>query len=233
MRFRKSASSPTTSMPSSHETPPRSSRLSPRAAATPFIAPYSNSSPTTNLSPPSGNLSNSAGNTTDSRAFSGRLDFNLTQKDNMFVRGGVIDATSTSGLAFISSNLVGNGAVDVDRDANITLSETHSFSPRLINNFLSSNGRSSPNFTPTSKNVRPFVAFNDGTDGLGPWNGIPQGRTQNTFQYLDTVTYNIGSHTLKAGYELNRVQSNGGGGPTIRGADNPITPFAFPCWRPT
>src|SRR6266478_525574 len=170
------------------------------------------------VSTASGSLSNSAANTTDSRAFSGRLDFNLTQKDNMFVRGGVINLTSTTGLAFITSNLVGNGAVDVDRDANITLSETHSFSPRLINNFLASYGRSSPNFTPTSKNVGPFVAFADGnTDGLGPWSGIPQGRTQNTFQYLDTVTYNIGSHTLKAGYELNRVQLNGSFDSNVRG----------------
>jgi Carboxypeptidase regulatory-like domain/TonB-dependent Receptor Plug Domain len=166
---------------------------------------------------PSGTISNSAANTTDSRALSGRLDFNLTQKDNMFVRGGVADTTSTSGLAFISSNLVGNGAVDVNREANITLSETHSFSPRLINNFLASYGRSSPNFTPTSKNVGPFVGFNDGTDGLGPWSGIPQGRTQNTFQYLDTVTYNIGAHTLKAGYELNRIQSNGAFDSNVRG----------------
>jgi hypothetical protein len=169
------------------------------------------------VSSPSGTISNSAANTTDSRAFSGRLDFNLTQKDNMFVRGGVINLTSTTGLAFITSNLVGNGAVDVDRDANITLSETHSFSPRLINNFLASYGRSSPNFTPTSKSVGAFVGFNDGTDGLGPWSGIPQGRTQNTFQYLDTVTYNIGSHTLKAGYELNRVQLNGSFDSNVRG----------------
>src|SRR5258708_36268381 len=127
----------------------------------------------------------------------------MSQKDTMFVRGGVADSTSTSGLAFISSNLVGNGAVVVNRDANITLSETHSFSPRLINNFLASYGRSSPNFTPTSKNVGPFVAFNDGTDGLGRWNGIPQGRTQNTFQYLDTETYNSSSHHLRAADELN------------------------------
>jgi hypothetical protein len=169
------------------------------------------------VSTPSGTLSNSAANTTDSRAFSGRLDFNMTQKDNMFVRGGVADLTSTSGLAFITSNLNGNGAVVVNRDANITLSQTHTFSPRLINNFLASYGRSSPNFTPTAKSIGPFVGFNDGTDGLGAWSGIPQGRTQNTFQYLDTVTYNVGRHTLKIGYELNRIQSNGGFDANVRG----------------
>ncbi len=171
------------------------------------------------VSAPSGTVSNSAVNTTDSRAFSGRLDFNLTQRDNMFVRGGVADATAfAANNAFITSNLVGNGAEVVNRDANITLSETHSFSPRLINNFLASYGRTSPDFTPTSKNIGPFVAFADGnTDGLGPWSGIPQGRTQNTFQYLDTVTYNVGRHTLKAGYELNRIQSNGAFDANVRG----------------
>jgi len=171
------------------------------------------------VSSPSGTVSNSAANTKNSRAFSGRLDFNLRSNDNMFVRGGVADTTQAGapGLPFITSNLVGNGAEVVNRDANITYSETHSFSPRLINNFLASYGRTSPIFTPTAKTPGPFIAFNDGTDGLGPWTGIPQGRTQNTFQYLDTVTYNIGRHTLKVGYELNRIQSNGAFDANVRG----------------
>jgi hypothetical protein len=171
------------------------------------------------VSSPSGSVSNSASATTNSRAFSGRLDFNLRQKDNMFVRGGVVDTTQAGapGLPFITSNLVGNGAEVVNRDANITFSETHTFSPTLINNFLASYGRTSPIFTPTAKNPGPFVAFNDGFDGLGSWTGIPQGRTQNTFQYLDTVTYNVGRHTLKIGYELNRVQLNGSFDSNVRG----------------
>jgi hypothetical protein len=167
---------------------------------------------------PNGTVSNSAANTANSKAFSGRLDFNLRDRDNLFVRGGVADSVAQGGsLAFITSNLVGNGAVVVNRDANITISETHTFSPRMVNNFLASYGRTSPNFTPTAQTAGPFVAFNDGTDGLGPWSGIPQGRRQNTFQYLDTVTYTIGAHTLKAGYELNRIQLNGAFDSNVRG----------------
>jgi hypothetical protein len=170
------------------------------------------------VSSPSGSVSNAAANTTNSRAFSGRLDFNLRQNDNLFVRGGVVDNTTEGGgLAFITSNLVGNGASLVNRDANVTISETHVFSPRMVNNFLASFGRSSPNFTPTAKNLGPFIAFGDGVSGLGAWSGIPQGRTQNTFQYLDTLTYTVGAHTLKAGYELNRIQSNGSFDSNVRG----------------
>ncbi|MCU1263616.1 MAG: TonB-dependent Receptor Plug Domain protein [Bryobacterales bacterium] len=187
------------------------------------------------VSSPSGSISNSAPNTTNTRAFGGRLDFNFTQKDTLFVRGGVSDLDAfASSQAFITSNLVGNGVSQVGRDANITSSYTHVFSPVLVNNFLASYGRNSPNFTPIAKTLGPAIFFNDGFDALGGWSGAPQGRVQNTFQYLDTITYSRGNHSLKAGYELNRIQSNGSFDSNVRGtltfnsfadfqAGNPLT----------
>jgi len=187
------------------------------------------------VSSPTGSVSNSSPNTTDSKAFGGRLDFNLTQNDTLFVRGGVSDLTAlASSQAFITSNLVGNGVSQVGRDANVTASYTHVFTPGLVNNFLASYGRNSPYFTPIAKTLGPAIVFNDGFDTLGAWNGAPQGRVQNTFQYLDTLTYSTGNHTLKGGYELNRIQSNGSFDANVRGtltfnsfedfqAGNPLT----------
>jgi hypothetical protein len=171
------------------------------------------------VSSPSGTVSNAAANTANSRAFGGRLDFNLSEKNNFFIRGGVFDLEANAGSqAFITSNLVGNGVSQTGRDANITASYTHIFSARMVNNFLASYGRNSPNFSPVLKNPGPFISFNDGTDGLGGWNGAPQNRVQNTFQYLDTLTYAIGKHTLKAGYELNRIQANSSFDSNVRGS---------------
>jgi hypothetical protein len=170
------------------------------------------------VSSPSGILSNAAANTANSKAFGGRLDFNFSEKDNFFLPGGVFDLEANAGSqAFITSNLVGNGVSQTGRDANITASYTHIFSARMVNNFLASYGRNSPNFSPVLKNPGPFISFNDGTDGLGGWNGAPQNRVQNTFQYLDTLTYTIGAHTLKAGYELNRIQANSSFDSNVRG----------------
>ena len=110
------------------------------------------------VSSPSGTVSNSAPNTVNSRAFGGRLDFNLSEKNALFVRGGVSDLEANAGSqAFITSNLAGNGVSQTGRDANITVSDTYIFSPRMVNNFLASYGRNSPNFSPVLKNPGPFI----------------------------------------------------------------------------
>jgi hypothetical protein len=44
-------------------------------------------------------------------------------------------------------------------------------------------------------------------DNFGETFIVPQGRTQNTFQYLDTVSWVKGRHTFKFGADINRYQS--------------------------
>ena len=63
----------------------------------------------------------------------------------------------------------------------------------------------------------PYIQFNDGRAGLGIWNGGPQGRVQNTYQYLNTVTWAKGRHLVKGGYEVNRVQANSFFDSNVRG----------------
>ncbi|HXJ41765.1 MAG TPA: hypothetical protein VNH18_20985, partial [Bryobacteraceae bacterium] len=111
----------------------------------------------------------------------------------------------------------GNGASVIDRDANATISETHTFSANTVNQFLASYGRISPNFTPLQKTPGPEIQFLDGTDSFGTWTGLPQGRVQNTFQYSDIVSHTRGKHTLKAGADINRIQSNGVFDANVRG----------------
>ncbi|MBX9602263.1 MAG: carboxypeptidase regulatory-like domain-containing protein [Bryobacteraceae bacterium] len=182
---------------------------------------------------PSGSITVQGPNLTDQRAFSGKMNWNINDRNILWGRVGVADITSQSfGLAFISSFLPGNGAQLVNRDTNATINYTSILSPRMTFNFLGSFGRSRPDFAPTASNVNTFVAFGDGTAGLGVWNGLPQGRTQNTYQYLATTTYTTGKHTLKGGYELNRVQANSYFDAVVRGTWTFPTFADFQAGRP-
>jgi hypothetical protein len=167
---------------------------------------------------PTGTVSNSAQLLTNSWAFSTRVDLNLTPNDFLYVRFGMYDlGEQAASLTFISSNLPTNGASSVNRPVNTTISETHTFGPRTVNQFMFSFGRSAPNFTPLFDFGGPEILFQDGTSAFGTWSGLPQGRVQNTFQYSDIVTRTQGAHQIKFGGELSRVQANSVFDSNVRG----------------
>src|SRR5262249_24208242 len=68
-------------------------------------------------------------------------------------------------------------------------------------------GRSNPNFPANSPfPLGPTISI-AGFDNFGETFIVPQGRTQNTFQYVDTLSYVHGRHTFKVGVDANRYQS--------------------------
>jgi Carboxypeptidase regulatory-like domain len=157
-----------------------------------------------------GTVSQVAPSTTDTLAYSGRVDWNISGRDYFYARfGEQASAANSAGLTFINSNLAQNGASSANRAWNGTLSETHTFTPNTVNNFLASYGRSAPVFTPFVNNSgRPEVFFQDGTSSFGTATILPQGRIQNTYQYQDIVTHVVGKHTFKFGAEFDRIQAN-------------------------
>jgi hypothetical protein len=158
---------------------------------------------------PSGTITQASPNATDTLAYSARIDYNVTPRDVFYFRFGEQSSNQAStGNTFIDSNLVTNGATSSNRPWNGTITETHTFNPTLVNTFLGSYGRSSPIFTPFLPNAGPEIFFSDGTSNFGKWSGLPQGRVQNTFQYLDTVSKFWGRHQVKLGAELDRIQGN-------------------------
>ncbi|MCZ2146373.1 MAG: carboxypeptidase regulatory-like domain-containing protein [Bryobacterales bacterium] len=168
---------------------------------------------------PSGTVSNAASNLADAWALSGRVDANLTSRDFFYVRYGISNSSSSSpGLTFISSNLPTNGATSTNRPQNGTVSETHTFGATTVNNFLVSFGRSRPGFQPLETFGGPEVALGDGSiSNMGIWSGIPQGRVQNTYQFVDTLTHTRGKHQLKFGADINRIQANSYFDSNVRG----------------
>ena len=167
---------------------------------------------------PTGTLSESAPNTTNTYAFSGRGDWNLSDKDTMYARMGRQGVTQKrTSLTFINSNLPTNGAGLVSQAYNGTISETHLFGPRVVNQFLAAYGRSAPVFQPLNTFGGPEVDFSDGTSIFGIWAGVPQGRVQNTYQYNDILTFTRGSHQFKFGAEVERIQANSFFDSNVRG----------------
>lgn len=158
---------------------------------------------------PTGQISQVAPSATDTLAYSGRIDYNITQRDFFYLRFGEQSSNSAStGNTFIDSNLVTNGATSTNRPWNGTLTETHTFSPTLVNTFLAAYGRSAPVFSPLLTGGGPEILFTDGTSNFGTWSGLPQGRIQNTFQYQDIAQKVWGKHQVKFGAELDRIQGN-------------------------
>lgn len=91
---------------------------------------------------------------------------------------------------------------------NAYLSWTHVFSPTLTNEFRFSYGRFEALFTNRSQTALDFgpqISFGGTTIAtLGLSQNFPQGRILNNFQYQDTATKTLGTHTLRAGVDLTR-----------------------------
>ena len=91
---------------------------------------------------------------------------------------------------------------------NVYLSWTKVFSPKITNEFRFSYGRFSAFFTNRNQSALDFgpsIAFG-GTQvtGIGLSSVFPQGRILNNFQYQDTISYTVGTHTIRAGVDLTR-----------------------------
>ncbi len=165
-----------------------------------------NGSPTS----PTGSLPGSSANTTDGDIWTVRVDQVLRGgKDGLFVKYGQAPSTTISpGLTFIDTNLPGFGASTTATPRDLTVSYTAAITNNLINNFRFGFGRVNQSFDVNSPFPEgPEVIFADGTSNFGINNIIPQGRTQNTFQYADTVSWTRGRHTLKWGVDINRYQA--------------------------
>jgi Carboxypeptidase regulatory-like domain len=158
----------------------------------------------------SGSLNESSANTLDGDTWTIRVDQILRGgKDGIFVKYGQSPSkTVNPGLTFVSTNLPGFGASNTVEPRDLTVGYTAALTGNLVNNFRFGFGRSNPEFPANSPFAPgPQIIFLDGTSSFGESDIIPQGRTQNTFQYADTVSWTRGRHTIKFGVDVNRYQA--------------------------
>src|SRR5229473_4335722 len=156
-----------------------------------------------------GTLSNSSANSLDADLWTLRIDQLLRGgKDSISVKYGQNPLIAISpGLTFVLTNLAGFGASNTATSRTLTFAYLTTFNGNLTNQFRFAFGRSNPNFPANSPfPLGPTIEIS-GLDNFGETFIVPQGRTQNTFQYLDTVSWVKGRHTFKVGADINRYQS--------------------------
>jgi hypothetical protein len=157
----------------------------------------------------SGQLTNSSPNELNGEIWTLRIDQLFRGgKDTMSVKYGQNPLQAINpGDTFVGTNLAGFGASTTSTARTLTFGYTSVFGSNLTNQFRFAFGRNNPNF-PISSPFPPGPQIQiSGLDNFGTSDILPQGRTQNTFQYLDTVSWVKGRHTFKVGADINRYQS--------------------------
>jgi len=193
-------------------------------------------------------------------AFDVRLDHLFSEKDNTSLRYSFADFDAGLTIAprpVLPSRLLGNDkAFDTDpstiRNHFVVLSDTHTFRPNLINEgrfgYTRFNQQSFNRLQATRaaelagiRNLNradlPFTGglpsiSVSGYSAIGKLTFLPYINVINTFQYIDTLSYIKGRHTIKIGTDIRRRQFNYFQPPTQRGdfsfsgvfTNNPASP---------
>lgn len=140
-----------------------------------------------------------------------RTDYTLSNSDNMFVRYTIQDSELTQ-----PTNIPEFGSIRTGRAQFLTLSETHIFSPKLLNTLRISYSRTKDGGINTFEPAGPDISFVPGLGmgqlvvggltSIGPASTNPLSAKQNIFAYADDAIYTLGAHSMKFGTLINRYQ---------------------------
>ena len=163
--------------------------------------------------------------------YDGRLDYNVSQKDQMFARYSYSNepVTLSAPLGILDGGGFGGSGALVTEGRNFTFSETHVFTPSFINEFRVGYNWIAAAYIPPNAGVDlsatqfglggiPYSPGNGGLPntnptgltGFGSAQYEPTHEYENVAQILDNVSKQIGNHALKFGvnFERIRVQTN-------------------------
>lgn len=133
----------------------------------------------------------------------GKVDGKLSNNDTLSVRylyDKPFSVNSASNTAF-GSRFAGNTDV---LDQNLAISETHTFGSNLVNEARFSYIRRNLQF-PENDPTSPTTTIS-GLFTFGGLANFPQGRIQNSYQFSDTLSWQLGKHSLKFGLDYRRVR---------------------------
>jgi len=182
-----------------------------------------------------------------------RIDHKISEKNNFFGRFSYEDQPSLIPAPF-NNALDGGGFFDGIEDnsyRSVALSETHVFSPTLVNEFRVGYNRINSHrlqlnfntdvsgqlqfpgvpFSPINGGL-PNISFSDGTATIGSSGFLPSVEKQNSYVFTDNLTWIRGRHSLKLGTEIRLEQftifqpaaSRGDMGFGTDFTDNPASP---------
>ncbi len=132
-----------------------------------------------------------------------RLDHRLTDNHQLSYRYNIDDRLQpdvTSNLQFGSLFSAGQAI----RRQNHMVSDTWTVNSQAVNEFRFALVKGQLDF-PENDPVTPTTAI-AGLFTIGGLSNFPQGRTQNQYQFQDTFTYNLGRHSLRAGFNYSYLK---------------------------
>ena len=138
-----------------------------------------------------------------------RIDYTPWSKDSFSVRylhdrGSLTPDFYNNGAALPGFETMQGGPSELGQGT-----WTHIFSTRLLNELRASETRLGFFFAPTATTLANPLYANAtmsmaGITALGPNQNFPQGRSQDMYQYQDTISWTYGRHTIRAGADLGR-----------------------------
>ena len=172
-------------------------------------------------------LFSSASNSLDRDQFSVRGDHRFSDNNSMFITFFNEDQVFADPYAFGGSLVPGFGTTGELRFTNVVVSDFHTFSPRTVNEArFSWHQRDTLSVVPVNRTSPADLGIegivpDDGSSagppridlvgtGISFGNTIqgPQGRDDNTFQFVNNVSHNRGNHHLKFGGEYRNYYQN-------------------------
>jgi len=161
----------------------------------------------------------------------GRIDEKLTSKDAIWFYGLYQNSPFNETLPFTGATLPGFGNTNPEKTYEFTVALNHTFSPTSLNelrfaylrfNYTANSPQSVVNpaaygftgITPQAPSLEslPVVSVGAGSPAslftLGFSTNGPQPRVQNTYQVVDNFSKVAGHHTIKAGFNMDRLEIN-------------------------
>ena len=160
----------------------------------------------------------------------GRIDEKLTSKDSLWFYGLYQNSPFNETLPFTGASLPGFGSTNPEKTYEFTVALNHTFSPTSLNevrfaylrfNFVANGPQTVINptaygftgITPQVPGLESLPVMTVGSSGnplfsLGFSTNGPQPRVQNTYQVTDNFSKVAGHHTIKLGFNMDRLEIN-------------------------
>lgn len=141
-----------------------------------------------------------------------RIDWNISEKSRLFGTHLYQKQLNTAATGTFANGFIG----DVPSISNrFGITHIYTFGPRLVNEFRFSysdidvifGGNQLAAAAEADQDV-PNLAFGAGFLAWGTATNLPQGRLNRNFQYVDNVSFNFGSHQMKAGFDFRSRKSD-------------------------
>jgi hypothetical protein len=200
------------------------SRISPQGAA--ILGLYPN--PNTQIGSASGEYTASPGASDDLDQFTTRLDHSFNANNNIFGRYtfSTEDRFNTFDPFCSTTNVPGFGCTTLNGGQNFVFDYIHLFGPTRVNELRLGFNRTRGGIFQQNENADyssqigipgtsrspldygyPYVQLS-GFDTVGDATNLPQDRHDNTFEYSDSFSWTLGSHSVKFGGDVRRFQLN-------------------------